>query len=719
MFAPVTAARVLSVLACAAGLLGPGLAAAATQSEASPVQAQLPPKLIVVSLSVNRREVGEAVMILSDRPLIEASALERAGLSLTGAPLVHVDGRAFVALASLMPHVVAAFDEADVALRLTATPAAIANASSIAALGTETAPARLDDTSVFLNYALRASTGWATGWTSEAGWRGKGVLVRSTFASYASSGARRLQSTATFDDRGRLARWEGGDTVASLRHGGSVQALGLTFSREFGINPLFHRQAPLSISGATAVPAVAEVYVNDQLVSRSVVPPGTFELRDLSPPTGSGTVRVVLKDDFGREQQLSTGYYRSPQVLKRGLQEYRYSVGSPRSSWDRGLGAYDGFVASAEHRAGVTDWLTLGGHAARRNGASFGGLTAAMTSPFGEFEGEVAAAGAHGTGGALGAVTYAFRTRSLMAGSTVEVASDGFNKVVALGSTPPGRITAVSSVDTTVGRGVSLGLRYVVLTPPYQMRVAHELGLQSSISLKSGGAISVWLMNPVRGSGVRQGYVSFTMPLGPRSSASASHSIQAGEHATAFNVQQSLPLGPGLGYQVQFQDRRQNLGAAALEARTTMARFEGRYDVNGSDQQGSVTLAGALVGVGGRLHLSSPVDDAYALVRVPGVRGVRTYSSHQYVGRTNRRGDLLVPSLVSYNPNRLAIDDRDVPLTFDVPLTEALVQPALRGGGTVLFPVRLIRNEPDAPRPNATDGPAMRILIRSPFSRAL
>ena len=79
MFAPVTAARVLSVLACAAGLLGPGLAAAATQSEASPVQAQLPPKLIVVSLSVNRREVGEAVMILSDRPLIEASALERAG----------------------------------------------------------------------------------------------------------------------------------------------------------------------------------------------------------------------------------------------------------------------------------------------------------------------------------------------------------------------------------------------------------------------------------------------------------------------------------------------------------------------------------------------------------------------------------------------------------------------------------------------------------------
>ncbi len=711
MCRPVAAARIPFVLALAAGLLGPRPAAAVTQAAAV--------KPIVVSLSVNTRDTGEALMILADRPLIEVAALERAGLSLGGASRVVVGGQAYVALASLMPHVVAVFDEADVALRLTATPEAIAHASSIAPLGTETAPVRLDDTSVFLNYAVRASTGWATGWTSEAGWRGKGVLIRSTFASYASSGARRLQSTATLDDPRRLARWEGGDTVASLRHGGSVQAIGLTFSREFGINPQFHRQAPLSISGASAVPAVAEVYVNDQLVSRSVVPPGTFELRDLSPPTGSGSVRVVLKDDFGREQVYSTGYYRSPQVLKRGLQEYRYSVGAPRTSWDSGLGAYDGFVASAEHRAGLTDSLTIGGHAARRNCASFGGVTAAITSRLGEVEGELAAAGARGTHGALAALTYAFRTRSLMAGSTVQVASDGFNAVVALGSTPPGRVTAVSSVDTTVGRGVSVGLRHVVLTPPNDRRVAQEIGVQSSISLKTGGAISLWLMNPVSGTGIRQGYVSFTMPLGPRSSASVSRTVQGTDHATALNLQRSLPLGPGVGYQVQFQDRRQNLGAAAVEMRTTMARVEGRYDVNGSDQVGTVTIAGALVGAGGRLHLSSPVDDAYALVRVPGVRGVRTYSSHQFVGRTNRRGDLLVPSLVSYNPNRLAIDDRDVPLTFDVPITEALVQPALRGGGTGLFPVSLIRGGLASPAPATADVPTLRAVVRSPFSRAL
>jgi outer membrane usher protein len=86
------------------------------------------------------------------------------------------------------------------------------------------------------------------------------------------------------------------------------------------------------------------------------------------------------------------------------------------------------------------------------------------------------------------------------------------------------------------------------------------------------------------------------------------------------------------------------------------------------------------------------VDDAFALVRVSDVPAVRTYVSNQLVGRTNRRGEILVPSLVSYYGNRITIDDRDVPLTHDVALKELLVAPALRGGAVLPFPVRRVRN---------------------------
>ena len=66
--------------------------------------------------------------------------------------------------------------------------------------------------------------------------------------------------------------------------------------------------------------------------------------------------------------------------------------------------------------------------------------------------------------------------------------------------------------------------------------------------------------------------------------------------------------------------------------------------------------------IGGGLHATRPVQESFALVRVPGMKGVRAYLSHQEVGRTNRNGDVLVPNLLPYYGNRLDIADEDVPL---------------------------------------------------------
>ena len=689
-------------LALACTIACPTLASGATRS--GPEQVTL--KMIAVALSVNGRDAGQTTIVLTDRLLVEASALERTGLGLSGAPRVEIGGRSFVDVEALAPLVTVSFDEADVALRVTAQPGAFARTSAISPLGHDGSPARLDDTSLFVNYAAHLTSARSPLFASEVGWRGKGLLVQSTFSSW-SSGVRRIQSTATYDDRRRMARWEAGDTLAAPPYGGAVPMFGLTVSRQFSIDPLFHAQAPLSLSGATAVPAMAEVYVNNQLVGRSPVQPGTFELRDLAPPTGSGSVRVVLKDEFGREQQFVTNYYRSPDVLRRGLHEYRYSAGAPRSSWDGTLGAYGGFAASAEHRLGLRDWFTIAGHAARRAGALSGGLSAAFVLPFGEVEADVAGAGARDTQGISTGLAYAFRSRRVLAASSVRLTSDEFAATLFSAGTRPGRIAAMSSADATVGRGVSIGVRHVVRSIEEDAAVLHDVGVQASYSLRIGAAIAVSITRPVGHPGFTQGYVTVTVPMARRSSASVSHAVQADAGtATSVSVQRSLPLGPGWGYQLQWQDRRESIGVAAFEARTGLARLEARHDVHGRNQTGSLSIAGAVVVVGGGLHFSAPVDDAYALVRVPGVRGVRAYASHQYVGRTGRHGDLLVPSLVSYNPNRLAIEERDIPVTLDVPITEALVQPGLRGGGLVLFPVQPIDRMPPAGSGSRPEGPA-------------
>ena len=73
------------------------------------------------------------------------------------------------------------------------------------------------------------------------------------------------------------------------------------------------------------------------------------------------------------------------------------------------------------------------------------------------------------------------------------------------------------------------------------------------------------------------------------------------------------------------------------------------------------------------------------------MRDVRVYSSNNLVGRTDSDGDLLVPNLLPYYGNRLSIEDRDVPLTYEVQGTEKIIAPPYRGGAFVSFPVKQIR----------------------------
>jgi outer membrane usher protein FimD/PapC len=77
------------------------------------------------------------------------------------------------------------------------------------------------------------------------------------------------------------------------------------------------------------------------------------------------------------------------------------------------------------------------------------------------------------------------------------------------------------------------------------------------------------------------------------------------------------------------------------------------------------------------------VRNSFALVRVPGVDGVRAYASHQEIGRTNRRGNLLIPDLLPYYGNELNIADTDIPIDYTVPDVRITLAPPYRGGAVV------------------------------------
>jgi outer membrane usher protein len=166
----------------------------------------------------------------------------------------------------------------------------------------------------------------------------------------------------------------------------------------------------------------------------------------------------------------------------------------------------------------------------------------------------------------------------------------------------------------------------------------------------------------------------------------------AGYPSTSAELSRSLPTGTGFGYRAGWRETDHRQMSGLFEYQRQSGRYEAAVTTLGQERTVSFAASGGLVALGRRFYLTRSVQDAFALVRVPGSPGVRVFASHQPIGRTNRRGELFVPSLQPYSTNELSIADDDVPLTSAIDNGERIVVPANRTAAVVEFPVRHVRS---------------------------
>jgi outer membrane usher protein len=91
--------------------------------------------------------------------------------------------------------------------------------------------------------------------------------------------------------------------------------------------------------------------------------------------------------------------------------------------------------------------------------------------------------------------------------------------------------------------------------------------------------------------------------------------------------------------------------------------------------------------MGGGIFLSNRINDSFAVVDA-GAAGVDVLYENRPAGTTNAQGKLLIPTLRSYQNNKIAIDPRGLPVDADAPVTQNVVAPADRSGVVVAFGVK-------------------------------
>ncbi|MBK5259183.1 MAG: fimbrial biogenesis outer membrane usher protein, partial [Thermoanaerobaculia bacterium] len=457
----------------------------------------------------------------------------------------------------------------------------------------------------------------------------------------------------------------------------------------------FIRYPAMQVRGLATTPSDVEIYVNGALVDRRRVEPGQFELRNLPVSSGTGMTRIVVRDVYGNEQVQTNSYYYSTAVLAPGMNEYSYSTGFLRGSTfaDPEISRDYGDLAFAgTHRRGINNYLTLGGRAEITAAVRSAGPSAALRTRMGDFELAAGASDADGRRGSAGLFGYNFLTRRFSLGLSVRAQS---REYAHLALTPEaerplldvnlfGSVIVLRRTSLTAQIS-SLNMRDGADTKRVAVGTNLSFGRYANVFVSVGGSHSNQNFEP-------EYILGLSLNAGTNVSASISAARRNGENQVTTELQRPLPIGTGYGFRIgsTVTDEEPSVPAIA-QYQTDFGRYEIGFDpVNSSDP--TISASGGLVLGGGALMFTRAVQDSYAIVRVPGVEGVRVYASNQVIGRTNRRGNLLVPNLLSYYGNQIRINDQDVPLDYNVFATEKVIAPPYRGGAIVQFPVAVVRS---------------------------
>ena len=553
----------------------------------------------------------------------------------------------------------------------------------------------------FFNYQLSAQRIQGTdvdGAWSELGVFGPAGLITNTAVLRYTDGstqAVRMDTTYHYDFAASLQTLTLGDATSDPGSwGNAVHFGGLHWGSNFTIRPDLVTTPLLSLSGAAVVPSTVDVLVNGQRVSSQQVSPGPFVVQDVPALSGNGDISVVVRDALGREQVLTQPFYSGPSLLAPGLSEYSIDLGALRDQYTLESDQYGPFLASGTYRRGLTDYLTLEGHAEYLAGDSYAtGVDAAVRTGDAGILSFTAAEGGNDDGsGVLGGVSFEHRARDITLTVSTLFASSGFRQV---GDDQLSNLRfkqrTLAQAGLNLRRFGTLSLAYVRQTYFGQGSV-QTASLTHNLALGAFGALSLTVLRGFGSGASTSAYLLFTHALGERTTVSTAAQAGSGPGAPRnellAGVTQNTPVGPGYGYRV-------NAGTAGDYDVDGRAQFTGTdLEVEAAQTDGAsgqrALLEGAATWIDGELRAARSVEGSFAVVDLQGIPNVPIYLDNQFVSRTDAQGQALLPNLRSYEDNQIEIKPEELPLESAIDASAIHVAPAYRSGVVVHFPARKV-----------------------------
>ena len=527
----------------------------------------------------------------------------------------------------------------------------------------------------------------------------RGLFASSGTAVLHGSGQRytRYDSSWTWSDPATLQTVQAGDFVSpSLSWTRALRMGGIAWRRNFDLRPDLLTYPVAALRGSAVVPSSVSLYVNGVQQYSADVPSGPFVLDQVAGLNGAGQATIVTRDALGRSVAASLPLYVDTRLLAGGLTDFAFALGAVRR--DYGIRSFrygDAPALTASGRYGWSDALTLEGHLEAGRGLVNAGAGALVRvgNAGGVLSASLAASrrnGSDGTRGAHASLGYQYIAPRFGLELQSARATGGYADLGAMEGTPVSRINDRASLSLGLQQAGSASLSYVHYQVA-QQQPARLLALAWSRTLGHGAFFSLSGYRDLVKRDARGLMATLSFSFGERTALNAGAGRQGGQRSRSLNMSRAPDFGGGLGWGLQkgssgdldyTQAQVQYLGTAGQLVATTLQA--------GGARSSTVGLSGSLVAMDGTVIAARRVGRGFVLVST-GLADIPVMHENRQIGRTGAGGRLLVPDLMPYAGNRIAIDPSELPADARIEATELEVVPQAGAGLVAAFRIERYR----------------------------
>lgn len=661
---------------------------------------------VIFGVMLNTEEKGEFFAYLTSDGdyLLSKDDLRSIGFEDPAGKITEIQGRPYISLRS-MEGVSFAFNEKTLSLEITAIPNLLQKQTVDFRPVRRTDVYYPKDTSAFFNYGLN--------------YTGDGLLNKRSFTGTTQLGARagdflflndsmytndenserfvRLSTNMIYESRLNLNRGVLGDIYASSGYlGSAVNMGGISFSRNFNIDPYFIRQPMVDYTGFATLPSEVKVSIDGTQVKSDKISPGRFDLKNILSFSGTHDLEITIKDAFGREQTLYYPFYTTDILLKKGLHEFSYNAGFLRKDYGVKSNDYGRFAGSFFHNYGITDSLTVG---VRGEGlsdfANMGPQVSFLIKNYGVLSLSAGASfGSSNSSGYAGSLSYTYQQNKI----NLRLLFNSYSRDYSTITTQPTDDKTRYELGAGIGYGTktlgSISFDFARISKyTGQDRESYTLYYSRNLTKDLNAYLSI---NHTQENGSNTRF-TLNMVYYPWKNTLLSLNVQKDDNGDSqtLQIQKNAPVGEGYGYRASVS--RSNTTEGEINSINPYFQYNGRYGIysaefignypnkGGTDETFSLNASGGIAYVGRTVAFGRPVNDSYGIVEVGDLKGVAVYHNNQLIGRTDSSGKVFIPDMTSYIDNYVTIEDKDIPVEYSLEKVTRNVSPPYRSGSYLPF----------------------------------